>query len=285
MINKILNKFYPRLDRFYRYADKKDIGVTNNLGSIPELAMRIGGKRSYAEWAYVIGIFQTLIHQNIKIKSGANVLDVGCGTGLLGMAAEPFTHNNGRFTGIDVQSTNIDFCKNHYDFKGFEFIHFDASNSKYNSSGAINLSPWPITDSTYDMITALSVWTHLNEKDSMFYIKEVARTLKTGARAIITFFILDDDYQDSLLRRIPGKGRFNNRIQNRWIFDQPAYGSSNWFCPDWIDVPEGAIGVTKEGLEQLLQTSGLKLIEHYPGNWKEIPGVYFQDVLVLEKTA
>jgi len=30
--------------------------------------------------------------------------------------------------------------------------------------------------------------------------------------------------------------------------------------------------------------SGLTVKEHYQGNWKEISGLYFQDVIVLEKS-
>jgi hypothetical protein len=46
---------------------------------------------------------------------------------------------------------------------------------------------------------------------------------------------------------------------------------------------EMAIGVTTAGRDRLLAASGLQIIQHYPGSWKEAPGVYFQDVLILGK--
>ena len=71
--------------------------------------------------------------------------------------------------------------------------------------------------------------------------------------------------------------------QDRWIFDQPSYESDAWFHPEWVKIPEIAIGVTKTGLDRLTTNAGLKLIEHHQGNWKELPGVYFQDVLIFER--
>ena len=44
-----------------------------------------------------------------------------------------------------------------------------------------------------------------------------------------------------------------------------------------------AIGVTTAGLDRLLAASGLQIVKHYPGSWKETPGVYFQDVLILRR--
>jgi hypothetical protein len=67
------------------------------------------------------------------------------------------------------------------------------------------------------------------------------------------------------------------------VFDQPSYGSDAWFHPKSADVPEAAIGVTEAGLARLLAASGLQLAERHPGNWKEVPGAYFQDVLIFRK--
>ena len=70
----------------------------------------------------------------------------------------------------------------------------------------------------------------------------------------------------------------------QWIFDKPAYDSKEWFCPKWTKVPERAIGVTKAGFNRLIFQAELQLIEHYQGNWKEVPGVFFQDILILKKS-
>ena len=193
--------------------------------------------------------------------------------------------NGGRYVGIDVMAKDIAFCRRHFDNEHYHFEHLDAFNAEY-SPGQRDRLLWKAVDSAaFDLVISVSVWTHFNEEDGRFYLREVARALKPGAKAIISFFIMDEVYERSLERRSHGKGRFHSTSQQDWIFDTPAYGSDAWFCTRWSKVPEAAIGVTPAGLDRLLADSGLHLLQHYQGNWKEIPGVYFQDVLVFEKPA
>jgi SAM-dependent methyltransferase len=270
------------LDRHFLPFDRECIRRTRNLRLIPHRAERIGGKRAYAEWAHVVGIFQTLIYQNLGRKEDNRILDVGCGTGLLAIACEPAL---GKYTGIDVGRREIDFCRRHYPGDRFEFLHLDASNASYAPAQDPGRKPWPLAGGEFDLVTALSVWTHFREEDSVHYLGEAARVLKPGGRAIVTFFLLDGDYEASLAIREDAEGRHHGTKQTDWVFDRPAYGSSDWFCPAWARVPEEAIGLTPRGLERLLEASGLSLAQVYPGNWKERPGIFFQDVLVFEKPA
>ena len=274
-------KNFRKLDTEFRAADRAQIQRTRNIQRIPDFENRKGGKVSYAEWAHVIGIFQTLFYQHLKTKTSNQILDIGCGSGLLAMAAEPFLSENGKYTGIDVMQKSIGFCKKNYPKDSFEFIHLDAKNPAY--SDGKSQPKWPLENDSFDLVSALSVWTHFGENDAVFYIKECARVLKKKGRAILTFFLLDEDYKTSLNLRQDAPGRFHATNQNLWIFDSKSYESNHWLSPKWADPPEDAVGITKKGLEILLKESGLKLIKKYPGNWKEKPGVYFQDVLVFEK--
>jgi SAM-dependent methyltransferase len=274
---------YRLLDRLYVPRDIEHLRRTRNLRLIPCEDNRRGGKLSYAEWAHVIGIFQTLLHLHIVKKTGLEMLDVGCGTGLIGIAAEPLLGESGHYVGLDVMEADIEFCRAHYPSPPFNFIHFDIHNPAYAPSQKGANRPWPLDGARFDVVTALSVWTHLNENDATFYLKEVSRVLRPNGIALITFFILDAAYEQSVPHRSDARGRYNNTPQDRWIFDRPSYGSDAWFHPKWARVPEMAIGVTTDGLGRLLAASGLKIIQRYPGGWKEMPGVYFQDVLILSK--
>lgn len=274
---------YSLLDKYYLKLDKQHIRKTKNIRLIPNENKRKGGKYSYAEWAHVIGIFQTLFFIHLTKHQDNSILDIGCGTGLLGIAGEPFLGENGNYVGVDVKKRHIDFCRNYFDSSKFHFIHLEANNPAYASHQKTKQVKWEVASHQFDLITALSVWTHLNEEDALFYFKEVSRGLKPMGKAIITFFLLDEAYEKTLPLRSKKKGRYHMSGQNRWIFDRQAYGSSSWFCPTWAKIPEEAIGVTSEGLENLLKHTLLEKIAYYPGNWKEIPGMYFQDIVVFQK--
>jgi SAM-dependent methyltransferase len=282
-MKSIKEKLFPFIDKIFTETDKKHIRRTRNIRLIPGYRNRRGGKLSYAEWAHVIGIFQTLIYQTLDKKSGNKILDIGCGTGLLGIASEPFVGDGGTYCGIDVMSTDINFCRENFRQENYQFIHLDVANPTYASGQSQQLQPWPIDDNSQDMATALSVWTHLNEEHAIFYFKELYRVLKPGGKAIVTVFLLDEYYKDSLSKRSNATGRFHSTSQNDWIFNVSAYGSANWFTVPAADTPENAIAITPEGLNILIKNSRLKQVQYYPGNWKEMPGTYFQDILIFEK--
>ena len=122
---------YVVLDSLYLPFDRAQIRRTRNIRLIPNILDRRGGKLSYAEWAHVIGIFQTLMYGHLRNREGNRILDVGCGTGLLAVASEPFLGQGGKYIGIDVMKKDVDFCRKHYPYASFEFVHFDVNNPAY----------------------------------------------------------------------------------------------------------------------------------------------------------
>lgn len=125
--------------------------------------------------------------------------------------------------------------------------------------------------------------THLNEDDAQYYFEEISRVLKPTGKAIITFFLLDETYKKTLDSRSNKEGKFHRTSQDRWIFDQPAYHSTMWFHLAWAKIPETAIGINEAGIDKLLASSDLQLIEQHVGNWKEVSGMFFQDILIFQK--
>lgn len=283
-LNRLGISPYHLLDWAYLPIDRTHIRRTKNIRLIPDESNRRGGKYSYAEWAHVIGIFQTLMYLQLHHKTDNVILDVGCGTGLLAIASEPFLGRHGKYVGIDVMERDIAFCRSHYPSPKFAFTHLDVANAAYAPSQRNAKTRWPIEDESTDLTTALSVWTHLNEEDALFYFTEIRRVLKPGGKAIVTLFLLDDLYQKGVSTRSHQEGEYHATFQDEWIFDQPSYGSDAWFHPKWVQTPENAIGVTSVGLDRLTAHAAFRLTELFPGNWKEVPGMFFQDILVFEKS-
>ena len=243
--------------------------------SIKDNAVNIKGSK---------GTLEHTLHKSVDIKKEDNVfLDIGCGTGLLGISSLPFIGKNGKYIGIDVSDNDIDYCLKHYPKEKFEFIHFDINNPRYAPKQKEKKIKWPIDNESVDFAMALSVWTHLNEADALFYFREINRILKPGGKAIITFFLLDETYTSTVEQRSMKKSKFHMTSKSKWIFEEKSYGSDDWLKPKWATTPESAIGITKDGLDRLVSSSELSLISYHPGNWKEIPGAYFQDVLIFQK--
>ncbi len=270
-------------DRSYLAFERRRQRRTRCLRLVPDLAHRRGGKSGYGEWCWAIGIFQGLIHAHLPRRDAPRILDVGCGTGLLAVASEPFLGDEGRYLGIDVSRADVEFCRAHYPAPAFSFQLLEARNAAYAPERPLERRPWEVADETIDLATALSVWTHLAEEDALFYFRELDRVLRPGGRAIVTCFLLDAAYRASLPREPAARGRLHLTDAARWVFDVPARGSRDWLHPAWAQVPEEAIGLRPEGLERMRAGTRLRLLESHPGTWKEAPGLYFQDVLVLAR--
>lgn len=283
LVNRLITAVYPRVDDIYLSLDKSLVRRTRNLRLIPALNNRRGGKIAYGEWCHVVGLFQTLLFLHLNNKDGNHILDVGCGTGLLGIASEPFLGDRGRYIGIDVREQDIEFCQKHYPKSHYSFEHLDVLNPSYAPGQSPIRKNWTVVDASMDMVTALSVWTHLNEEDAIFYFQEIDRVLKPGGKAIVTFFLLDEKYYNGVQSRTGEQGKYHNTRQDDWIFDKPCSESQNWFHSRWAVQPEDAIGVTPTAIEKMLERTLLKLVKIYSGNWKELPGIFFQDILVFEK--
>jgi SAM-dependent methyltransferase len=271
------------LEQLFRAVERSQMSRGAVLESIPAPKHRGGGlgTTTYGEWCYTVGLFQTLIFQNLPTRP-VRMLDVGCGVGRMYLAAKSYLTETDSYLGIDVGKSFIDICQNEYREPNVSFLYTEAANRYYAKQVDGDSRAWPMEDSSHNLITALSVWTHLDERDWRFYLKEVSRVLAPGGRAIISFFILDDLYDAALPKKTGQISRYYPQPENKWIFDAPAYDSEHWKYPSWAAVPEVAIGVSQSAFDEAVAAAGLKVKHYYPGQWKDQPGFFFQDVVVFE---
>jgi predicted TPR repeat methyltransferase len=110
-----------------------------------------------------------------------NVLDLGCGTGLLGVALGRI---NGALIGVDLSKPMTDQAMRHgvYD----RFHHVDVHD-------ALDATP----ESLYDVIAALDVFIYAGELTKA--IPDALRILKPGGRLVLSFERADDTGPDLVL--------------------------------------------------------------------------------------
>ena len=103
------------------------------------------------------------IRQAYPGRTDLEILDAGCGTGLM---LQPLG-GLGRARGVDISPEALDFCRR----RGLENVQL----------GDVNNLPFPA--STFDVVTALDVIEHLD--DDVVVLNEFARVLRPGGRAFL----------------------------------------------------------------------------------------------------
>lgn len=291
MIEKIARRtrraLMPTMERLFRALEKPDLSRGGQLVTIPHYRDRVGGgglgTTTYSEWCYTIGLFQGILSEAFPDERPIRMLDVGCGTGRLLLAAKTNLTDDDRYVGLDINKASIDACCRHYKEQIASFFHYEAPNAYYSDGSAAQVARWPFDDGSFNFVSALSVWTHLAETDWRHYLSEVVRVLRPSGRAMISFFILDDDYEKALPMKDSRISNYYPQPKNKWIFDKTAYDSADWLCPSWAKVPEVAIGVPYDRFVAETTRQGLIIHKYYSGSWKERPSIFFQDIVLFQK--
>ncbi|MBI5534720.1 MAG: class I SAM-dependent methyltransferase [Deltaproteobacteria bacterium] len=111
-----------------------------------------------------------------RIAAGESVLDVGCGTGTLAIAAAARVGGSGKVHGIDPSPSMVDRAKSKAD---------EARAHAQFQVGTIESIPFP--DETFDLVLSTIMLHHLPEAVRCKGFEHVRRVLKPGGR----FFSVD----------------------------------------------------------------------------------------------
>lgn len=105
------------------------------------------------------------------IYSFEHILDFGCGSGRVIRNFQDAPASC-RLYGTDIDSELVNWCE--------EYLpHIQWSTNGYHP-------PLPFADNTFDLIYAISVFTHLNEEFQHEWLRELRRIAKPGATIILT---------------------------------------------------------------------------------------------------
>lgn len=261
-------------------VDRALMRRNRNLRLVPGYRHRDGGKVAYGEWCWLIGLLQTRVHDLLVDVAHPRVVDMGCGSGLAMIAAEPMVAGGGELIGLDVRADAVARCRRLYPDPPFRFEHLPVANEVY-SPGAIGPLRWPVDDQSVDLVTAISVFTHLGRDDARASMGEIGRVLAPGGRVLLSVFLVDPANPGPAVGL--ERSRFHRSAPTHWRFDR-ALGDG-WYGPRWAVPPERAIGLTVEALDRLAAEAGLVVERVSGGTWREQPGLYFQDLVELRRDA
>ncbi len=133
------------------------------------------------------------------------VLDVGCGIGRMALPLTRFLNEKGSYHGFDIVKSGIDWCNKNIAPKhpNFHFRHTALFNDLYNTSVKTDAGKFvfPYEDQMFDFAFYTSVFTHMMPAEVENYMNETARVLKTGGKCLMSFFIVNCESEDLMLKK------------------------------------------------------------------------------------
>lgn len=197
-----------------------------------------------------------LLTRFCDLKPTDTVLDIGCSIGRIALPLTQYL-TEGKYVGFDVVPEGIDWCQKNITpiFPNFQFQHFNYYNGPYNPNGETPVT-FTYDDAAFDVAFAVSVFTHMPEEESDKYLEEIVRVLKPSGKALLTFFLLNDQTRANI-----GASKA----------DRSFTGSDPY-------------GYDQQKLLDKLTALGVHNIDIFPGAWWGTSQyVSYQDVIVITK--
>jgi ubiquinone/menaquinone biosynthesis C-methylase UbiE len=132
-----------------------------------------------------------------KLQPGERVLDVGCGTGTLAIAAKKHVGANGSVTGVDPAAEMIE--------RASAKAQRAAADVAFRTAAAEEL---PFANGTFDVVLSSLMLHHLPKETRRAGVKEMLRVLKPGGRLLAIDFGQASGKR-GFLARIHGHGGVN----------------------------------------------------------------------------
>jgi SAM-dependent methyltransferase len=179
-----------------------------------------------------------LVYPDVPAELYESVLDFGCGCGRVArqlILQEPPPE---RYVGLDLHPEMVSWCQQNLQpvAPAFTFLHHDVSDPLVNpGEGKPEVLALPVPDASVTLFEALSVFTHILERDISFYLGEMARVLRVDGIANASFLLFEK--QD-----FPPLGRARNSL----YID--------------ADYPPAAVYYDRQWLQQALADAGLALV-------------------------
>ena len=265
-------------------------------------AARAAGSPSLELFRYNAAEWTELLIRHCFLASDSKVLDIGCGAGRMACGISAYLSESGFYIGFDPLGDQIAFCKKALARSNFRFEHYDLYHRLYQPHGTVdpNSFHFPAEDASIDVAVSASIITHLPLRTIKHQLKDTARVLRLGGRALYSTFALTPDMKprngDSVTRLFGTNLRWNvngDHPSSQWRFAHRGEGfythseedgsPKSHYMPDSLGDP---VALEVETFERLAVNAGLSVVAFLPGAWCRDEYVHsYQDVFVLERTS
>ena len=131
------------------------------------------------------------------MRPTSRVLDVGCGIGRLAYECASYLDEDATYAGLDISPVAIAWLNNNYAprLPGFRFDFLDVHNESYRPVGSVGPEQvrFPYEDEQFDIACAFEVFMHVSPAGIRNYLFEMARVLRPGGLALVTFVAVYPD--------------------------------------------------------------------------------------------
>ncbi len=204
------------------------------------------------------------------------ILEIGCGLGRMALPIKRYLTSEGRYHGMDIVKTGVDWCTQHVqsDDESVIFSHADLYHPHYNPNGRTSALDYafPADDGSIDFVILVSVFTHLTTAVTSHYFNQIRRVLAANGKCFATFFLIDDDTREVLCQE-----------RSRYAFDLTGNGPS--YLGDGGALL-GSVAVDAGWLSEDAARAGLEMrVPPTKGFWASddpAKGTSFQDIVVFQ---
>jgi SAM-dependent methyltransferase len=131
------------------------------------------------------------------------ILDVGSGNGQKARPLTSYLTAEGSYDGVEIVPAAVDWCRQAYaSYPNFHFHQADVRSLHYNPRGKIAPASYQFSfpDESFDLVLLSSVFTHILPEGVENYFGEITRVLKPGGRAVITYFLWNEEAAEKISR-------------------------------------------------------------------------------------
>lgn len=185
-------------------GEKKDMAKANEQSGIPNTTGIILHRAFlYDLFVWLVSLGRERAHREkaldlANLKPGESVLDVGCGTGSLAIAAKQRVGSAGRVYGVDASPEMLARASRKASKSGAEVFFKNAV-----------VEALPFSEGQFDAVLSTLMLHHLGRKARQQCAHEMRRVLKPGGRVLAVDFARPAEGKKGLLDRFHHHGYVN----------------------------------------------------------------------------